>query len=70
MDRVRASRDQAMTTVFAAIGEHRDDPDRLLLLGADGHHYAYPLPDGPASPVEPGDEWLVDEAAPGPDEIG
>jgi len=27
-----------MTNVFAVVGQHRDVPDRLLLLGEDGHH--------------------------------
>ena len=58
-----------MTNLFAAVGEHRDDPTRLLLLGEDGRHYAYPLPDGPASPVEPGGDWVVDAGAPTPDEV-
>jgi hypothetical protein len=52
-----------VNTVFAVVGEHRDDPDRLLLLGADGRHYAYPLPDGPAAPVDPDEEWALDGAA-------
>jgi len=59
-----------VTNLFAAVGEHRDDPTRLLLLGADGYHYAYSLPDGPPAPVVPGDDWLVDDAPLNPDDIG
>ena len=58
-----------MTNVFAAIGQHRDDPYLLLLLGSDGLHYAKPLPDGEPVPVEPGEEWVVDERTPRPDEV-
>jgi len=58
-----------MTNVFAAIGQHRDDPDRLLLLGADGAHYAQALPDGDPEPVEPDESWQVDAFVPQPDEI-
>jgi hypothetical protein len=37
-----------VTNVFAAVGQHRDDPCLLLLLGSDGLHYAQALPDGAA----------------------
>jgi hypothetical protein len=53
-----------MTTIFAVVGERCDDPLELLLLGADGQHYAYPLPDGPVTPVELDDQWTVDHAQP------
>jgi hypothetical protein len=53
-----------MTAVFAVVGERRDDPLELLLLGADGQHYAYPVPDGPMTPVEPNEEWQLDQARP------
>lgn len=58
-----------MTNVFAAIGQHRDDPDCLLLLGADGLHYGQVLPDGQPELVEPDETWDVDDEVPGPDEI-
>ena len=61
--------DPAVTTVFAVVGEHRDDPTRLLLLGADGRHYAHALPDGPTIPVEPDERWAVDAAPPPVEEI-
>ena len=49
-----------MPTIFAVVGERRDDPLELLLLGADGHHDADPLPDGPLTLVEPDDAWKRD----------
>lgn len=57
------------TTVFAVVGEHRDDPDRLLMLGSDGQHYAFHLPDGAATPVEPDEDWRVDPNQPDMDEL-
>ena len=53
-----------MTNVFAVVGEHRDDPDRLLLLGDDGRYYAARSPDSQPTPVEPTEEWTVDPHAP------
>jgi hypothetical protein len=46
--------------VLAVVGEHLDDPDRLLLLGEDGRHYQYQLSDGTTIPVEPDDAWVID----------
>jgi hypothetical protein len=59
----------AMTTIFAVVGERRDDPLELLLLGADGQHYAYPLPDGPVTPVELDDQWVVDHSRPAVEDL-
>ena len=53
-----------MIAVFAVVGEHREDPNSLLLLGADGQHYAHRLPDGPITPVEPDEQWAVEEVTP------
>ena len=58
-----------MTAVFAVVGERRDDPCRLLLLGADGRHYEHALPDGPIMPVEPDERWVADAAPPPVEEI-
>jgi hypothetical protein len=58
-----------MTTIFAVVGERRDDPLELLLLGADGQHYAYPLPDGPVTPVELDDQWAVDHSRPAVEDL-
>jgi len=57
-----------MTTVFAVVGEHRDDPDQWLLLGDDGHYYACPDPAAPPTPLSPPDdvvpgEWTLDPVA-------
>jgi hypothetical protein len=49
-----------VTNVFAVVGEHRERPDRLLLLGADGHYYTYVSAGGPPVEVEPGEEWEID----------
>lgn len=58
-----------MTIVFVAVGQLRDDPDCLLLLGADGRHYVQALPDGEPEPVEPDERWQLDQEAPRPEEI-
>lgn len=46
--------------ILAVVGEHRADPDRLLLLGDDGLYYTYC--DGLDSPVavELTADWIVD----------
>lgn len=49
-----------MTNVFAVVGEHRQEPGRLLLLGDDGHYYAYATVSGQPTEVEPTDEWEID----------
>lgn len=49
-----------MTNVFAVVGEHRREPNRLLLLGEDGRYYAYTA-DGQLSVVEPTESWRLDE---------
>lgn len=51
------------TNVFAVVGEHRQEPTRLLLLGDDGHYYAYQTPQGQTVEVEPSDEWDLDPDA-------
>jgi hypothetical protein len=58
-----------MTTSFAVVGERRDDPRERLLLGNDGQHDAYPLPDGPVLPIEPDETWQVDPSAPPVEEL-
>ncbi len=49
-----------MTNVFAVIGQHRAEPDRLLLLGDDGRYYAY-TPDGQLTLADPADAWAIDD---------
>ena len=58
-----------MTTVLAVVGEHREDPNRLLLLGADGQLYGLALPDGTTASVEPDEAWVVDGDPPPAAEI-
>jgi hypothetical protein len=59
-----------MPASFACVSQHRDDPDRLLLLGEDGRLYAYPLPNGPALPVVPdAEEWAVEPDLPSANEL-
>jgi hypothetical protein len=50
----------AVPPVLAVVGERRDDPDCLLLLGEDGRHYRYQLTDGTTMPVVPDDAWVID----------
>lgn len=45
--------------VFAVVGQHRDDPSRLLLLGEDGRHYAYDA-SGRTSPAPVDETWRLD----------
>jgi hypothetical protein len=45
---------------LAVVGEKKDDPEQLLLLGVDGRYYAYTLPEGDTEPVEPDDNWEVE----------
>ncbi len=49
-----------MPNVFAVVGEHRDDPGRLLLRGSDDHFYAYDE-DCRLHPVELTSDWNLDE---------
>jgi hypothetical protein len=51
-------------TEFLVVGEHREDPTRLLLLGADGHYYAYALDGGATTHVEVDEEWSVESPDP------
>ncbi len=50
----------AVPPVLAVVGESRDDPDCLLLLGEDGRHYRYQLTDGTTMPVVPDEAWVID----------
>ena len=51
-------------TELAVVGEHKHDPEQLLLLGADGHYYAYSLPDDRTAPVEPDETtWSIEPAS-------
>lgn len=45
---------------LAVVGEHKEDPELLLLQDARGRYYAYDLPAGEPEPVDPDDEWEVE----------
>lgn len=47
----------SIPTELTVVGEDRDDPLLLLLLGDDGRYYAYSLTDGETAPVEPDQRW-------------
>lgn len=51
-----------MTNVFAVVGEHRREPERLLLLGDDGRYYALTA-DGRPVEVQPSNSWRLDTDA-------
>jgi hypothetical protein len=53
-----------MSNVFAVVGEDRDDPDRLLILGEDGQFYRYVFTDGVVTPVQPDDGRVIEPNAP------
>jgi hypothetical protein len=42
---------------FIVVGDHRRDPERLLLRGDDGGYYALCLRTNEVTPVIPDDEW-------------
>ncbi len=50
-----------MTNIFEVVGEHREEPSRLLLRGEDGTYYAYATSDSYPTAVEPSEEWNLDE---------
>ena len=57
-----------MPTIFAVVGQHERDPDRLLLLGDDGNHYQLdPARDAPVPASDDG--WDVDPDPPAPDKV-
>ncbi len=45
---------------FQVIGERKDDPGHLLLMGRDGRWYDYDVALETIAPAEPGDSWTVD----------
>lgn len=49
-----------MPNIFAVVGEHRDDPGRLLLRGTDDYFYAYDDAGRPRL-VELTADWTLDE---------
>ncbi len=55
-----------MTNIFNVIGQHREEPSWLLLVGAYGHYYAYATEDAEPREVEPNDQWVIDSDVPEP----
>ncbi len=49
-----------MITIFTVVGEHREHPNRLLLLGEDSQYYVQALSDNSPVPVELDDGWVLD----------
>jgi hypothetical protein len=45
---------------FQVIGELKDNPHNLLLMGDDGQYYAYDLVSGEILPLQADDSWAVD----------
>lgn len=57
----------SLPTELVVVGEDRDDPRHLLLLGDDGMFYAWSLLDEHTERVEPDQRWRL--TAPLPDEF-
>lgn len=49
---------------FQVIGELKDNPELLLLIGDDGQCYAYDVIHSDITPLELDDSWAVDVAFP------
>jgi hypothetical protein len=49
---------------YQVIGELKENPHHLLMMGDDGHCYAYDLVSGEILPLEPDDSWAVDVTHP------
>lgn len=47
-------------TELTVVGENKQDPSQLLVMGVDGSYYAYSLTDGDARVVEPDDRWNIE----------
>jgi hypothetical protein len=48
---------------LVVVGEHREDPHRLLLLGSDANYYEYSIPNGHTVQVTPDGEWKIERQA-------
>ena len=56
--------DPALPNELAVVGENKENPEELLVVGSDGTYYAYPLTEGQPRPVEPDDAWKVEIDSP------
>jgi hypothetical protein len=62
--RHRATGPQTPETIdFEVIGELRDNPQHLLLLGDDGQCYCFDMTHDRITPLDPDDSWSVDVVA-------
>lgn len=59
-----SSDDSTPPIELAVVGEHKDNPEELLLIGPDGSYYAYSPTKGNPEPVEPDDTWEVETESP------
>ena len=48
---------------LAVVGERTNDPEHLLLIGADGAYYDYAVPSGDTRPIEPDEQWTVESVS-------
>lgn len=49
-----------MLQFYAVVGEHKRNRDVLLVIGDDGHYYAWDLKTDSTEPVEPDEHWVLD----------
>ncbi len=56
--------DVQVTNVFAVVGERREDPDHLLVIGDDGSYYDFALATGQTTPLHPDASWSTDDRFP------
>ena len=59
-DRPSRPRNRQDVCDFQVIGELKDDPEHLLLLGDDGRCYAMDALTGDLTVLEPDDSWALD----------
>jgi hypothetical protein len=45
---------------YVVVGEHRCDPERLLLQGEDGRYYEFHMGSRELISVTPDDEWIIE----------
>ncbi len=57
----RTGADAPVTNVYAVVGEHRQEPERLLLIGDDGRFYAYASSESEPVETDPDEDWRLDD---------
>lgn len=58
-----------MTSEYNVVGEHKSDEQHLLVVGDDGQYYDYSLSSERVEPIEPDENWQVDEPVGGDDSV-